>query len=98
MQRHKIILSWLTVFMVTFSLGWFVNSSLANDNESTYLKIDKGLFYLKEVFETVSRNYVEELDPEVLSKSAIEGMLKEFDPYTVFFEDPGSHQMRMITR
>lgn len=25
-------------------------------------------------------------------------MLKEFDPYTVFFEDPGSHQMRMITR
>lgn len=98
MQRHKIILSWLTVFMVMFSLGWFVNSSLANDNESTYLKIDKGLFYLKEVFETVSRNYVEELDPEVLSKSAIEGMLKEFDPYTVFFEDPGSHQMRMITR
>lgn len=98
MQRHKIILSWLTVFMVTFSLGWFVNSSLANDNESTYLKIDKGLFYLKEVFETISRNYVEELDPEVLSKSAIEGMLKEFDPYTVFFEDPGSHQMRMITR
>ena len=98
MQRHKIILSWLSVFMFTFSLGWFVNSSLANDNESTYLKIDKGLFYLKEVFETVSRNYVEELDPEVLSKSAIEGMLKEFDPYTVFFEDPGSHQMRMITR
>ena len=98
MVRSKRILRWTLVFGVVCSVGWFFNLSLANNNEETYYKIDKGLFYLKEVFETISQNYVDELDPENLSKSAIEGMLSEFDPYTVFFEDPGSHQMRMITR
>lgn len=98
MFTRKQFLAWLTVFTVLFSAGWFANQSRANDNDDIYYKIDKGLFYLKEVFETVSRNYVDELNPETLSKSAIKGMLQEFDPYTVFFEDPGSHQMRMITR
>ncbi|MCK6622998.1 MAG: PDZ domain-containing protein [Calditrichaceae bacterium] len=98
MFSRKKFLAWLTVFTVLFSAGWFANQSRANDNDDIYYKIDKGLFYLKEVFETVSRNYVDELNPETLSKSAIKGMLQEFDPYTVFFEDPGSQQMRMITR
>lgn len=98
MHSRNQFMVWMTVFTIIFSTVWLANQSMANDNESTYYKIDKGLFYLKEVFETISRNYVEELDPETLSKSAIEGMLKEFDPYTVFFEDPGSHQMQMITR
>lgn len=97
MLRRRGYLTWVTVMSVTLSILWFYNHSLAN-NEDVYYKIDKGLYYLKEVFETVSRNYVDELDPEAMSKSAIEGMLKNFDPYTVFFEDPGSNQMRMITR
>lgn len=98
MFSHKKFLVWLTVFIVLFSVGWFARQSRASDNDDIYYKIDKGLFYLKEVFETVSRNYVDELNPETLSKAAIKGMLQEFDPYTVFFEDPGSQQMRMITR
>ncbi len=86
------------VFSVLISVGWFFNNSMANGNEEAYYKIDRGLHYLREVFETVSRNYVDEVDPEILSKAAIQGMLKDFDPYTVFFKDPGSQQMRMITR
>ncbi len=87
----------LVAVSLLVSFGWFFNDSVANEDE-IYYKIDKGLFYLKEVFETITRNYVDELDPEGMSRSAIEGMLKDFDPYTVFFEDPGSHQMQMITR
>lgn len=98
MYKQRRYITWLVVLTVFFSVGWFFNNSLANNGDDVYYKIDKGLFYLKEVFETVSRNYVDELDPEKLSKSAIKGMLQDFDPYTVFFEDPGSHQMRMITR
>lgn len=98
MFTQKKIATWTIVFSVFISVGWFFNNSMANSNEEVYYKIDRGLHYLREVFETVSRNYVDEVDPEVLSKAAIQGMLKDFDPYTVFFKDPGSQQMRMITR
>jgi carboxyl-terminal processing protease len=98
MQTRKKYVTWVAVLIVFLSVSWVFNNSMANDNDDVYYKIDKGLFYLKEVFETISQNYVDELDPEKLSKSAVKGMLQEFDPYTVFFEDPGSHQMRMITR
>ncbi len=76
---------------------WFLNSVVAG-NEQIYFKLDKGLFYLKQVYETVSRHYVDEVDPEGLSKSAIRGIVKELDPYTVFFEKKGSERLKMITK
>jgi len=96
MFRNKSAASLITFLIISFSVLWLFNNNAAGDDD-IYYKIDKGLFNLKEVFETVSRNYVDELDPEGLSKSAINGMLEEFDPYTVFYEDPGSQNLRMIT-
>ena len=96
MFQNKKILSLITFLILSFSILWILNNT-ATGNDDIYYKIDKGLFNLKEVFETVSRNYVDELDPEGLSKSAINGMLEDFDPYTVFYEDPGSENLRMIT-
>lgn len=97
MIKNKRILLIVLLLPVFFISGWFINATLAG-NDDVYYKIDKGLFYLKEVFDTVSRNYVDKLDPEALSKSAINGMIRELDPYTVFFEDPGSQRLGIITR
>jgi carboxyl-terminal processing protease len=91
--------SWIQFSILTLlviSALWFLNNSFAS-NEQMYLKLDKGLFYLKQVYETVSRNYVDEVDPEGLSKSAINGIVNELDPYTVFFERKGSERLEMIT-
>lgn len=96
MFQNKRVISLITFLILSFSILWIFNNTAKGDDD-IYYKIDKGLFYLKEVFETVSQNYVDELDPEGLSKSAINGMLEEFDPYTVFYEDPGSENLRMIT-
>lgn len=96
MFQNKKAISLITFLVLSFSVIWIFNNT-ASGNDDIYYKIDKGLFYLKEVFETVSRNYVDDLDPEGLSRSAINGMLEEFDPYTVFYEDPGSESLRMIT-
>jgi carboxyl-terminal processing protease len=96
MSQNKRVISLITFLILSFSILWILNNT-ATGNDDIYYKIDKGLFYLKEVYETVSQNYVDELDPEELSKSAINGMLEEFDPYTVFYEDPGSENLRMIT-
>lgn len=91
---------WPQITLLILLLFLFIailNSSFAS-NEQMYLKLDKGLFYLKQVYETISRNYVDEVDPEGLSKSAIKGIVQELDPYTVFFEKKGSEQLDIITK
>ncbi len=97
MKRFPKFTSWVSLVTVLLILGWFFNTTIAG-NEDLYYKIDKGLYNLKEVFEILNRHYVDELDPEGVSKAAINGMVKELDPYTVYFEDPGSERMGMITR
>ncbi|MEJ2538248.1 MAG: PDZ domain-containing protein, partial [Calditrichia bacterium] len=83
-------------FLVIASI-WLLNNSFA-DNDPLYHKVDKGLFYLRQVYETVSRNYVDNVDPEGLSKAAINGIMEDLDPYTVFFEKKGSERLEIITK
>ncbi len=97
MKRFPKFSSWVSLITVLLVVGWFFNITIAG-NEELYYKIDKGLYNLKEVFEILNRHYVDKLDPEGVSKAAINGMVKELDPYTVYFEDPGSERMGMITR
>ena len=97
MFRRKSLGQWTVFILFLLVLVWFLNISFAG-NEERYFKTDKGLFYLKQVFETISRNYVDEVDPEGLSKSAIRGIVEELDPYTVFFEKKGSERLQIITK
>ncbi len=88
----------LTVFTIIFLLFVLILNTGLADNDERYLSLDKGLFYLKQVYETISRNYVDNVNPEGLSKSAIQGIVQELDPYTVFFEKKGSEQLEIITK
>lgn len=86
----------LLIALLTISI-WFLNNSFAG-NEQRYLKTEKSLFYLRQVYETVLREYVDDVNPEGLSKSAIKGIVNQLDPYTVFFEKKGSERLRIITK
>ncbi|MEJ2633953.1 MAG: S41 family peptidase [Calditrichia bacterium] len=97
MFRKNMWPRWAILALLLIASAWFLNSSFA-DNDENYFKVDKGLFYLKQVYETISRNYVDEVDPEGLSKSAIKGIVDELDPYTVFFEEKGSERLEVITK
>jgi len=44
----------------------------------------KGLSNFTRVLDLIERNYVEEVDPEELTNSAIDGMIKTLDPYSAF--------------
>jgi carboxyl-terminal processing protease len=87
----------MLILLVMLISAAVLNNSMA-ENEQMYLKLDKGLFYLKQVYETISQNYVDQVDPEGLSKSAIHGIVEELDPYTVFFEKQGSENLEIITK
>src|SRR5574341_2266189 len=70
MKRWRLIL--LLLFLI------FTGSAL--EEEATY----KGLSNFTRVLDLVERNYVDNVDSEKLTVSAIEGMLKTLDPYSSY--------------
>ncbi|HEY7534687.1 MAG TPA: S41 family peptidase [Thermodesulfobacteriota bacterium] len=70
MKRTHIII--LVLFLI-FSVG-------ALGDEATY----KGLSNFTRVLDLVERNYVDNVDSQKLTMSAIEGMLKSLDPYSAY--------------
>lgn len=52
---------------------------------------------IKKVFQTILDRYVAEIDPEKLSDAAIDGMLRELDPYSQHIDDNNSYRLDAIT-
>src|SRR5574341_2294805 len=59
---------------------YFVYAGIALEEEATY----KGLSNFTRVLDLIERNYVDNVDSEKLTVSAIEGMLKTLDPYSSY--------------
>ncbi len=65
--------------------------SMAND--TTY----EGLSNFTRVLDLIERNYVEEVDPEKLTNSAIDGMLKTLDPYSTYLSPERYRELEIGT-
>lgn len=65
--------------------------SIAND--TTY----EGLSNFTRVLDLIERNYVEEVDPEKLTNSAIDGMLKTLDPYSTYLSPERYRELEIGT-
>jgi len=70
----------LRLFCLTIILYGLPIYSYATDNEDIY----KGLSSFTRVIDLIERNYVDEVDPNELTLSAIEGMLNKLDPYSAY--------------
>ncbi len=77
MKKYKYVLISIPVLVAVFLLIGATNSY--------YYKINKSFDIFGELFRQISRNYVEEVDPEVLVQQGVYGMLNYLDPYTVYF-------------
>ena len=69
------------LFLLTIGLGLGMNleAVLTSDND-TYEQLQK----LENAFIIIQRQYVEKTDPKVLVESAIQGMLEEMDPHSIY--------------
>ena len=83
----KRINSILLIFVVAFFASQcFAQSASPSANEKTnksrqYMELMNG------VFDFVQKNYVDEIDPQVLYEGALKGMLESLkDPYTVYLD------------
>lgn len=73
-------LSVLTLLLF-FYAGAQIPASGASDDQEVY----QSLSNFTKVLDLIERNYVEKVEPAKLTTSAIEGMLKSLDPYSVYF-------------
>lgn len=92
MRRMRYILSLTILFVVLAGpRAW------ADEKEDYYARFKTSWQYMQQVYEQLSQRYVEDIDPYPLIRAGINGMLSELDPYTVFLEEDGQRQLRIMT-
>ncbi len=66
-------------------------------NNTDYFKINKSFEIFGTVFREISNNYVLEIEPEIMIKNGINGMLSTLDPYTEFYTEEFAEDMDILT-
>lgn len=81
MKRHqKLVTSGITVLAIGVFLGMEFGAVFTGDD--TYESLKK----LENAFMVINERYVQDVDSSVLTESAIEGMLQELDPHSVYID------------
>lgn len=80
--------------LFTFILGSF---SLVTHAQSSGFEVLKNLEIMDQVYEHLDLYFVDEPQPATLSKTAIDAMLKELDPYTVYYHESNIEDYRLLT-
>ncbi len=89
LKKNRVIL--IVILVVTSSIVALTATDLfrsISDNLRVYNKVVKYLL----------SDYVDEIDSEKIVRASIEGMLKDLDPYTVFFVEEDQSQVEMLTK
>lgn len=71
--------------------------SLTAANDEYYFKISKSFDVFGAVFREINDNYVVDIDPEEVVINGIQGMLKELDPYTVYYHEKEKEEIDLVT-
>lgn len=83
----------LTLAVVcVFGLGFF-----AFRNDERFFEIARNLDIYATLFKELNRYYVDEINPNRLTKMSIESMLKNLDPYTNFYAEDEIEDYRTMT-
>jgi carboxyl-terminal processing protease len=65
--------------------------------DNYYFKINKAFEVFGGIFRIVAESYVLDVDPEILVKSGIEGMLSSLDPYTEYYDLEDQDDLEFIS-
>ena len=71
--------------------------SSASYAQSNGFELIKGLELMDLIYQQLETHYVDEPKPGKLSKVAIDAMLKELDPYTVYYHEANMEDYKLIT-
>ncbi|NVK65410.1 MAG: S41 family peptidase [Flavobacteriales bacterium] len=83
----------LTTLLVVLTIS-FSNYSSAQSNG---FEIIKGMELMDQIYEHLEKYYVDDIKAGNLSKVAIDAMLKDLDPYTVYYHESNIEDYRLLT-
>lgn len=76
-------------------IGSFV--SLRSQAQSNGFEVLKSMELMDMIFQQLETTYVDEIQPGEMTKTAIDAMLKELDPYTVYYHESNIEDYRLMT-
>lgn len=87
--RHR---RWMLLGMAVFGMLFLG----ANDSD-LYLRIHKSIELFGKVYKEIALHHVDDIQPERLMRSGVDGMLQSVDPYTVFLEENEKDEIDLVT-
>jgi carboxyl-terminal processing protease len=87
----------LTLTKKVVLIATFLFSTLNGFSQSHNFEVVKGLELMDLIYQNLDMHFVDEPKPGKLSKVAIDAMLKELDPYTVYYHEANMEDYRMMT-
>ena len=81
------ILSFLFVLIISFN----------GRTQSNGFEVIRSLEQLDQIYEHLEKYYVDDIQTGSLSKAAIDAMLKELDPYTVYYHESNIEDYQLMT-
>ncbi len=74
-----------------------ISISSVSYSQSNGFEVVRSLELMDQIYEYLEKYYVDDLNAGSLSKTAIDAMLKELDPYTVYYHETDIEDYRLIT-
>lgn len=83
-MNNKFIASIVLGVLMVFQIEVFANTNNVpvKTQEDRYAELAKNIEIFTSLYRELNSYYVDDLDPNIVMKSAIDGMLEELDPYT----------------
>lgn len=82
----------LLIGVLFFGLNLF-----AQENSRLY-DIAKNIEIYTNIYKELNKNFVDEIDPDILMKTGIDAMTKSLDPYTKYFSESDAESFRISTQ
>lgn len=82
---------------VALSLAFTVLVTFTSNAQSNRFEVIRSIEQLDQIYENLEKYYVDEIHPGTLSKIAIDAMLKELDPYTVYYHESNIEDYELMT-
>ena len=74
-----------------------ISISSVSHSQSNGFEVVRSLELMDQIYEYLEKYYVDDLNAGSLSKTAIDAMLKELDPYTVYYHETDIEDYRLMT-
>lgn len=89
-MNRQIVISLLSLFLIPYSI-------LSAQERKKTTRVNESIDIFTDVLRQVDVNYVDTLNYEDLTETAINAMLHKIDPYTIYYSKQKDRDLRMLT-